>query len=122
MKLTEGEAELIREESDGEFRYRITKTKQGFLVTSRAKSEMGMLLPCEWLHQTEQAAQACLDAVLGTEAFFRASRQGFPTETLMRKLEALLGAHKKLCAELDDRPAIGEEVRQLRVELKLADS
>lgn len=85
MKLTAATAELVREESDGEFRYRITKTNQGFLVTSRARTEMGLLLPCEWLHKTEQAAQACFDAVMGTEALFRVSALGFPTQALMRK-------------------------------------
>jgi hypothetical protein len=49
--------EVLREESDTNHRYRITRTDQGFLLSLRQKDQMGLLLgPAEWLYRTYEAA------------------------------------------------------------------
>lgn len=106
--------EVIRSELDGDHTYRVVRTDRGHLVTARTRNELGMLLPCEWLHRTEEAALACLDAVMAFNAYWRAMTMGYPVEALERKLDHLTARHKELCERLDDAPLIGQEVKALR--------
>lgn len=107
-------AQVIREEADGDNRYRIVRTEKGFLITARTRDQLGVLLPCEWLHRTEEAAQACLDAVMGMNALWVAVSHGYPTKALGERLDRLNDRHTRLCADLDDYPLIGQEVKELR--------
>jgi hypothetical protein len=109
-----GVIEVIRQEADVDRRYRITRTDRGLLVTMRSKDTVGLTLPCEWLHQTEAAAHACLDFIMAFEAAWRASRLGYDIRPLMAKVERLGAEHKALCERLDDTPLVGQEIRALR--------
>jgi len=115
-------ADLVRSEADGDHRYRITRTHQGYLITSRSKNELGLYLACEWLHRTPEAANACLDAIICFNALWRAMTKGYPTEALLQKSEGLNAAHSQLCQQLDDSPLVGQEVKALRAKFEEADA
>ena len=109
-------AEVIRSELDRDHTYRVVRTERGHLVTARTRNELGMLLPNEWLHRTEEAALACLDAAMAFNAYWQAITMGYPVEALERKLGHLMARHKELCERLDDVPLIGQEVKALRAQ------
>jgi hypothetical protein len=75
---------------------------------------MGLLVPCEWLYRTEEAAQSCLDVVMQFEAVWRAMTNGYPMDAAMKKLDQLTQSHGGLCERLNEKPLIGQEVRELR--------
>ncbi|MFI4986515.1 MAG: hypothetical protein ACHQF3_03660 [Alphaproteobacteria bacterium] len=90
------------------------KTDRGFLVTMRSKDRIGLLMPCEWLYRTEEAAQSCLDVVIQFEAVWRAMTNDYPMDAAMKKLEQKTQAHTVLCERLNEKPLIGHEVQNLR--------
>lgn len=67
-----GSAEVLAEHEEGSQRYRLARTDRGFLVTSRTRGETGMVLAAEWLHRTEEAAWALLEAVIAGDQATRA--------------------------------------------------
>ena len=106
--------QVIREEADGGHRYRIVSTDKGFLITSRTRDQLGVLLPCEWLHRTEEAAHACLDAVMCVNAIWLAVSHGYPIQAMGEKFDHLNDLHRKLCDDLGDHPVVGLDVKELR--------
>lgn len=112
-----GGAELIHSEMDGDHRYRLARTESGFLVTARSRDAIGATVVAEWLHRTEEAGQACFEAVVAANAAFRAINSGLPAGAALSRYEKLAAVHTDVCAGLNDDPLIGQEVRQLREEL-----
>jgi hypothetical protein len=110
-------AETIREESDTDHRYRITKTDRGFLLSMRQKNELGLMLgPSEWLYRTPEAADKGLDFVMLMNAWWTAITKNYPVGDLQARCEAASAAHKQIVEESNDEPLIGEEVRRLRAD------
>jgi hypothetical protein len=106
---------VLREESDTDHRYRITRTDRGFLVSSRQKDQMGLLLgPAEWLYRTYEAANKGLDLVMLMNAWWTAITRGYPAGDLPQRCEAAVAEHNRIVEKLGDRPLIGTEVRELR--------
>lgn len=110
-------AQTMREESDTDHRYRITKTDRGYLLSMRQKGELGLMLgPAEWLYRTREAADKGLDLVMLMNAWWAAITKGYPVGDLQRRSETASAAHKQIIEELNDEPLIGEEVRRLRTD------
>jgi hypothetical protein len=108
-------AEVLREESDTNRRYRITRTDQGFLLSLRQKDQMGLLLgPAEWLYRTYEAADKGLDLLILMNAWWTAIARGYPVGDLPQRCEVAGAAHNQVVEKLSDQPLIGEEVWELR--------
>jgi hypothetical protein len=105
--------EVLRTDKEGEYRYRITETEKGFLVTMRTSKGAGKWPASEWLHHTPEAADACLDAVKALNAAWQAMAAGLPSEALLRKAEVSSAAHTQLCKQFQDHPLVGQEVKEL---------
>jgi hypothetical protein len=114
IKALPGGGEIIAERSDGDHRYRITRTPAGYLVTARSRDAIGAMIVAEWLHRSEEASLACMAAVEAGNVAFRAIMQGMPSEGLLRRYGELIDAHNATCERLDDLPRVGQEVRNLR--------
>jgi hypothetical protein len=54
--------EVLRDDKEGEYRYRIVETDNGILVTMRTSKWAGGWLTSEWLPRMREAA-ACLQEV-----------------------------------------------------------
>lgn len=109
--------EVVRSERDGPYRYRITATDRGFLITMRSLEGAGVWIASEWLHRTREAADACLEAVKAFNIAWRAIQAGLPSEALLRTAETESAAHRQLCQQLNDDPLVGQEVRALQEEI-----
>jgi mRNA interferase MazF len=109
-----GSGQVVRTDADGEYRYRITETPRGFLITQRTLGGAGTWLVAEWLHQKRETAEACLDGVKALNAAWIATQAGEPAGALLQQAEALSSAHARLCERLDDYPIVGADVRALR--------
>jgi hypothetical protein len=110
--------EVMREESDTNHRYRITRTNGFFLLSLRQRDEMGLLLgPAEWLYRTYEAAEKGLEHLMLMNAWWAAITNGYPIGDLPKRCEAAGAEHNSVVERLNDRPLIGEEVRELRRKL-----
>jgi hypothetical protein len=107
-------ADVLRSERDGYYRYRLTETDRGFLISMRTSREAGTWIASEWLHQNREVAEAGLEAVKAFNAAWCAFEAGLPNDALLRQAEALSSAHHRLCEQFNDHPLVGEEVRILR--------
>lgn len=106
-------AEVIRTGHESGHRYRITHTDRGYLITARSPGAAPWVA-AEWLHQTREAADACLDAVMAANAVWAAMSAGLSVTAAMRKSEACNAAHSRVCDQLNDKPLMGQEVRAMR--------
>lgn len=108
-------AELVRNESDTDHRYRITSTPRGYLVSCSQKGETGLMLgPSEWLYRTQEAAEKGLDFVMLMNAWWMAMMRGYPAGDLPGRCEAAAQDHQRVVERLNDQPLIGREVKELR--------
>jgi hypothetical protein len=111
-------AEVLRQDSDTNHRYRITRTDQGFLLSLRQKDQMGLLLgPAEWLYRTFEAADKGLDLLILMNAWWTAIALGYPVGDLPQRCEVAGAEHNQVVEKLNDQPLIGAEVRELRKDL-----
>ena len=113
IRTIEGGAELVRDLVEGGHRYRITKTSSGYLITGRTRNTLSQWIPVEWFHRTEEAAIACLEAVMACNAIFARSDKR-RSETALMAFEAATQRHNEACERLDDPPLTTQEVRNLR--------
>jgi len=111
-------ADVLRTDRDGDYRYRLTATDRGFLVSLRTLRGPGTWLASEWLHQNREAADACLEAVKAFNAAWRAIEAGLPSGAWLRRAEKLSSAHTQLCEQFNDHPLVGQEVKALRETLE----
>ena len=96
-------------------RYRLAKVDGGYLITARTKDPLGLIAISEWLHETEEAARACLDAIKASNDAWEAMQSRSPDiEARFSEMETKLAAHRAACARQNDHPLIGDEVRRLR--------
>ena len=112
---------ILRADRDGEYRYRITATDRGYLVSMRTSRGPGVWLASEWLHQNLEPAEACLNAVRAFNAAWRAMQTGLPSDALLRQAETLSAAHSQACERYNDPPLVGQEVRALREAIETQD-
>ncbi len=109
---------VIARDADEEHLYRIVRVTSGYLVTMRMRSRIGLLLsPAEWLFRTEEAARACLRYLKAFNRWWAAIVSGQSAEGLEREVRAAYELANDAMERLDDRPLIGEEVRDLRLRL-----
>ncbi len=108
-------AELLRSDSDTDYRYRIMRTDSGFLLSCGQKSEIGLMLgPSEWLYKTLEAAEAGLEYVMLMNAWWTCISKGYPSGDLPERCEAAATKHRDITKKLDDAPLIGQGVTELR--------
>jgi hypothetical protein len=80
----------------------------------RTSRGAGVWLASEWLHQNQEPAEACLNAVKAFNAAWRAMQAGLPSDALLRQAETLSAVHTQTCDRYNDPPLVGQEVRDLR--------
>jgi hypothetical protein len=109
-------AKIIYDAISGDYRYRIAETPMGFLITARSRDLVGLVITEEWLHRTERAARACMEAVEAGHRAWKSIGQQHSSGA-MATFERLSETHRAICLKSDDQPVVGQEVRQLREEL-----
>lgn len=113
-------AKIVRSEIDTDHRYRITQTDHGYLLSCAQRNEFGLLLgPAEWLYRTYTGAEKGLELVMLMNAWWSTIARGYPAADLPQRCQAAAAEHTKLVQELDDVPLIGEEVRELRLNIEV---
>jgi hypothetical protein len=94
------------------YRYRIARTPMGYLITARTRDPLGLSIVSEWLHQAEEAAIACMDAVLAWNAMVGTSDR--LSEEFLMACQAATRRHNEICRRFDDPSRVGHEVQDLR--------
>jgi transcriptional regulator with XRE-family HTH domain len=79
---------VIVSEVDGHYRYRITRARDGFILTVRQRSKAGLFLAPTWRFPDERTARAALDALKAFHACWHAFLDRRPTETLEQRWAA----------------------------------
>jgi hypothetical protein len=88
------------------YRYRIGRTPMGYLITARTRDALGLSIVSKWLHQAEEAAIACMDAMVGTSDRL--------SEEFLMACQAATRRHNEICRRFDDPSRVGHEVQDLR--------
>ena len=102
-------ASIVHEHVTSDFRYIVALTRG----LPRHGAFVAMVLIEQWLHQEEETALACVQAVSDTHAACVA--MGTPgSGTALTCMASSSMRHRELCERTDDRPAIGREIHALR--------
>ena len=108
---------LLDQVSNG-YRYRVIKTPLGYLITARSRDLLGLMIPCEWLHRTNEAAVACALAAIAANQYWEL-RSTDAEPAALQDMSDALEEHSRICEQLGDSPLVGEEVRELRRSLQI---
>jgi hypothetical protein len=114
LQAIDGGAEVVFDKVIAGERYRVSRTPFGYLVSARRLNVVGTQFNAEWLHQTKEAALACVDAVVATNAVLQAVEADLPSDNQFLALNAAIRRYREITTDMSDKAVVGEEIRELR--------
>ena len=112
-------AGVLRNESDTDHRYRLTRTNRGYLLSCAQKSKVGLVLgPSEWPYRTLEAAEKGFVLIKLMNVWWTAVSRGYRAGDLPAQRASASAEHTREVERLNDQPFIGREVRELREQVE----